>query len=212
MQEKYLKLYSFFPKLFLSALFADAINSDSVQQSDVFTPLRDFEVVSELRKEYQKWVKSLTAKEKRAIRKYTKNSFETGFNKFYQRLNAMLRGEIPEDKTLRRYANLISYALKKKPLEHDIVCYRTISFNPFIGLKVGDVFEGKQFISTTVVKTKTMKGDFHMVIRASKGTNGAYIESLSRVKKQREFLFDKDCKYRILSIEKDTLVLEALNG
>ena len=60
---------------------------------DSFKPLRTSEVVFVLQKEYQRWAEDLTKYEIRAIRKYTKNSFEIDSNKFYMRLNAMLRGD-----------------------------------------------------------------------------------------------------------------------
>lgn len=49
-----------------------------------------------------------------------------------------------------------------------------------------------------------------MIIYAPKGAKGAYIEKLSKYPKQREFLFDKDCVYRIRSINGNTLEMEVL--
>ena len=52
-------------------------------------------VVDVMRKEYEPWVESLSKKELHAVRKYTRNSLEEPDGKFYRRLNAMLRGDIP---------------------------------------------------------------------------------------------------------------------
>lgn len=172
-----------------------------------FNAVLETNVVRVLREEYGQWVEMLTGKELHAIRKYTKNTFDDTKPKFFERLNAMLRGDIPEDSALREYAETISGALKKKPLENDIICYRNVSTDPFAAIPVGKTGPGKQFFSTSVIGTRTMKGEYRLTIIARKGTPGAYIEGISRFPKQREFLIDKDCAYRVLSRQgKDILV------
>ena len=89
-------------------------------------------VVNILRKKSIEWVKALTKKEKAAIRKYTKNSIDPKGMELFRRLNAMLRGDINNDATLKRYSDLISRAIAKFKLKNDIVCYRTLDFNPYI--------------------------------------------------------------------------------
>lgn len=133
-----------------------------------FKAVHEDQVVNVLRQEYDPWVKGLTEKETHAIRKYTKNSFDDERPKFYERMNAMLRGDIPEDSDLRGYADTISGALKKKPLENDIICYRRINFNPFEGMKKADEKTIPQFFSTSVVKSKVLDGEYEIVIFAKK--------------------------------------------
>ena len=53
--------------------------------------------------------------------KYTKNSGDPKDDKFYARLNSMLRGDIPEDDTLKYYSDVISGAIAKFELKHDII-------------------------------------------------------------------------------------------
>ena len=102
-------------------------SQDSRGYVDKKRPLAGFravpqeKVVDVLRKESDEWIRQLTEKEKHAIRKYTYNSGDKKPNRFFERLNAMLRGDIAEDKKLREYADTISGALQKNRLNHDVV-------------------------------------------------------------------------------------------
>ena len=49
-----------------------------------------------------------------------------------------------------------------------------------------------------------------MVIETPKSSCGAYVEGLSQYPKQREFLFDYDCKYRIKYIKDKRIGLEVI--
>ncbi|MBP1572701.1 MAG: hypothetical protein J6A55_02715 [Oscillospiraceae bacterium] len=178
--------------------------------TEKFNPLSDSNVVPVLRRESQNWINMLTAEEIRAIKKYTQNSGDPADNKFYARLNAMLRGEISEDETLLYYSGLISGALRKNQLKHEIVCYRSLDINPYVGAAVGDVLVPYQFLSTSVTRSGALKGYFEMTIRVKPGTTGAYVESLSHFPKQREFLLDKGCAYRVISIEENSIELEVM--
>lgn len=167
-------------------------------------------VVDVLRKESEIWIQSLTDKEKYAIKKYTYNSGDEKPNRFFERLNAMLRGERPEDKNLREYADIISEALQKNRLKHDIICYRNMEFNPYEKYSVGTIFRDGQFISTSITQNAALTKTFKMVFLIPKGSCGAYIETISRYPKQREFFLDKNCKMRILSKQKDSIWVEVI--
>lgn len=175
-----------------------------------FNAVLETNVVKVLREEYGEWIEMLTDRELHAIRKYTKNTFDDIKPKFFERLNAMLRGDIPEDPALREYAETISGALKKKPLENDIICYRSMDVEPFPGVSVGEVVEGEQFFSTSVISSRTIGGEYRLTIFAPKGTPAAYIEGISRFPKQRELLIDKDCCYKVLSRRGNDIVLEVV--
>lgn len=175
-----------------------------------FNPLSDSDVVPVLRRESQDWINTLTAEEVRAIKKYTKNSGDPADNRFYARLNAMLRGDSPIDETLQYYSDLISNALHKNKLSHDIVCYRNMSMNVFADFNVGDIFIPKQFLSASVTKSGALSGSYKMKIHVKKGAKGAYIESLSKYPRQREFLLDKNCAYRILAKSDNAIELEVI--
>lgn len=120
----------------------------------------------------------------------------------------MLRGDSEEDAHLRMYAERISDALKRSPLEHDVLCYRAMEFNPFDGMHVGDIVCPGQFYSTSVVKSGSLKKDFRITICARSGSLAGYVEPLSKFKEQRELLFDKDTLYRVLLLKEKEVVLE----
>ena len=184
--------------------------SDIIEEGTDFKPLSADTVVPVLREDSNEWIDRLSSEEIRAIKKYTKNSGDSKDDKFYARLNSMLRGDIPEDDTLKYYSDVISGAIAKFELKHDIICYRSVKHNPVEGMKIGDIYEPKQFVSTAVVSSRTLKGDYNIVIIAKKGSKGAYIELLSKYPNQREFLFDKNLKYRILKIRNNKIVLEVI--
>lgn len=184
--------------------------SDIIEEETDFEPLSADTVVPVLREDSNEWINRLSPEEIRAIKKYTKNSGDPKDDKFYARLNSMLRGDISEDDTLKYYSDVISGAIAKFELKHDIICYRSVKHNPVEGMKIGDIYEPKQFISTSVVSSRTLKGDYNIVIIAKKGSKGAYIELLSKYPNQREFLFDKNLKYRILKIRNNKIVLEVI--
>ena len=167
-------------------------------------------VVPVLREDSNEWIDRLSSEEIRAIKKYTKNSGDPKDDKFYARLNSMLRGDIPEDDTLKYYSDVISGAIAKFELKHDIICYRSVKHNPVEGMKVGDIYEPKQFISTSVSISGVLKGDYFITFLTPKGSKGAYIELLSEYPKQRELLFDKNLKYRILEICNNEITLEVI--
>ena len=174
-----------------------------------FSPLTSDKVVETLRNESDEWINRLTSEQVYSLKKYTKNSGDKDNNKFYQRLNSMLRGDAPENETLRKHAEHISSALKKNKLKHDILCYRSTDHNPVEGLKPGDTYEPKQFLSSSVTKKGALQsGKYQMVIRTPKGSCGAYIEGLSKYPKQREFLFDYSCKYKLIKANKKTSIWE----
>lgn len=184
--------------------------SDIIEEGTDFEPLSADTVVPVLREDSNQWIDRLFSEEIRAIKKYTKNSGDPKDDKFYARLNSMLRGDIPEDDTLKYYSDVISGAIAKFELKHDIICYRSVKHNPVEGMKVGDIYEPKQFVSTAVSISGVLKGDYFITFLTPKGSNGAYIEPLSKYPKQRELLFDKNLKYKIIDINGRKIILEVI--
>lgn len=175
-----------------------------------FKALPKESVVDVLRNESEEWIKTLTGKEKHAIKKYTYNSQDTKANKFYQRLNAMLRGDMPCDDLLNKYSDSISNGLKKCTLKHDVVCYRNIEKDVYKDRKVGEIFRERQFTSTSVLENAAMKKPYKITIFVPRGTRAGYIESLSSFDKQKELLLDKNTRFRVLSKEENSITLEAI--
>lgn len=215
LDEENQKKYGFMAKQWKNVRFKTG-ETDSEGYAEAKRPLGNFQtlpqeqVVNVLRRESLAWIDMLTDEEKRAIRKYTYNSGDKKPNRFFERLNAMLRGDLPEDNRLREYAEKISEALKKNKLRHDVICYRNMDFNPYDDYQLGEVFVADQFISTSVSKGAALDKEFKMIFFVPQGTCGAYIENISKYPNQREFLLDKGCKLRVLSKQKDSIVLEVI--
>ena len=193
-------------------------SQDSRGYVDKKRPLAGFravpqeKVVDVLRKESDEWIRQLTEKEKHAIRKYTYNSGDKKPNRFFERLNAMLRGDIAEDKKLREYADTISGALQKNRLNHDVVCYRSMDFDPYEKYKIEEIFTDSQFISTSIIEKAALNKDFKLVFFVPKSSRSGYIEPRSKFPTQRELLLDKDCKLRVLSRQKNKVILEVIQS
>jgi len=188
----------------------NAGESGIIKAKEKFEPLSPEKIVPTLREDSKEWLKKLTDEETRSIKKYTKNSGDPADDKFYARLNAMLRGEIPDDDTLKYYSNKISSAISKFDLKHDIVCYRTLDIDLYKDFSIGDIIFENQFLSTSVARSRTLKNTFEVIIRVPKGSNGAYIELLSKYPLQREFLIDKKSAFVIISKSKEITELELI--
>lgn len=184
--------------------------ADSKRPLANFRAVPQNSVVSILRDASEEWVKLLTDGEKRAIRKYTYNSGDKKPNRFFERLNAMLRGAAPEDPKLKVYADTISAAVKKNKLKHDVIAYRGMDIDPSEGIPEGGLYRSKQFFSTSVIERRSLAGQYKIIIYVKKGSNAAYIENLSHFKNQRELLLDKDCIYRVLSRKGNIIELEVI--
>lgn len=189
---------------------------DSRQYAESKRPLANFravpqdQVVDVLRRDSEDWITGLTDVEKRAIKKYTYNSGDEKPNRFFERLNAMLRGDAPENESLRRYADTISEAIKKSRLERDVICYRNMDIDIYADYKPGDIFVEPQFISTSVVPGAALNKPYKITIYASKGSKGAYIEKVSKYPRQREFLLDKNNVFRVISKKESEIELEVI--
>lgn len=189
---------------------------DRKQYANLKRPLGNFQavpkerVVNVLRKESKQWISSLENEEKRALRKYTYNSGDKAPDRFFERLNAMLRGAEKKNDALMAYAELISGALRKNRLKNDIIGYRTLDIDPYTGYEVGDIFTEPQFISTSVIPGKALDKPYKITLYITKGSKAAYIEPISKFPSQRELLLDRDCTYRVISKHKDSIELEVI--
>ncbi|MCI8274179.1 MAG: minor capsid protein [Lachnospiraceae bacterium] len=175
-----------------------------------FRALPQDRVVDVLRKDSEEWIQTLTDEEKRAIQKYTYNSGDKKPNRFFERLNAMLRGDIPGDERLESYAETISGAIKKSRLKHDVIAFRGMGVDPTDGADIGEIIRPGQFFSTSVTGNRSFKDKYKIIIYAKKGSKAAYIEKISFFPNQRELLLDNDCNYRVISRKGNEIELEVL--
>lgn len=191
-------------------------DTDSRGYADSKRPLANFhaipreKAVNVLREESLEWIQTLTNEEIRAIEKYTYNSSDKKPNRFFERLNAMLRGDLPEDEKLKQYAEIISGALKKNRLQHDVIAFRGMDVDPSENIPKGGLYRPKQFFSTSVVESQSFGSKYKIIIYVKQGSDAAYIENLSCFKKQRELLLDKECIYRVISRKGNVIELEVI--
>ncbi len=190
--------------------------TDSRQYADSKRPLANFKatpqdkVVSVLRQDSEEWLAGLTEEEKWALKKYTYNSGDMKPNRFFERLNAMLRGDIEKDNTLEKYAATISKAIKKNNLQRDIIAFRGMDADPIGELPQGALIKPRQFFSSSVINNRSFNAKYKLIIYVKKGSDAAYIEKLSYFRSQRELLLDKDCIYRVLSKKNNIIELEVI--
>ena len=190
------------------------MNSHEYAQSK--RPLANFralpkeKVVDVLREDSKEWIENLSEDEKYAIQKYTYNSGDKKPNRFFERLNAMLRGDLPEDKKLRTYADIISSALNKSRIKRDVIAYRNLDVDLYSGFEVNDLVIEEQFISTSVSKRAALEKPYKVVIYIPKGSRGAYIEDISKYPKQRELLLDKGTIFRVISKKENVIELQVI--
>lgn len=170
-------------------------------------------VIKEVSSEYKLWAGTLSELELSVIQKYTKNSHDKEKpNRFFERLNRAMRGKYDgADKTkLLNYGKILSDAICKQPLSHQIICYRGVDEDLLLNTPIGSCFKFKQFISTSIVASRALKKEFKYVIVVPAGAKGAYIGNLSRYKQQYEFLLDVSCEYKLLDKRGNYVYLEVI--
>ena len=190
------------------------MTSDEFKKSKILPgyslkPLPSSQVVNTLAKDAKRWVSSLTSAEKKVIKDYTGDIHEHR-PKFYERLNAMLRKEIPEDANLRKKADILSSAILKNQLKHDIIVFRNTDKDYHPSLKSGQIFTEDSFLSTSLIEEGTIKGNYKITIWVKKGTQCSYVESLSNFPEQKELLLNKGLNYKVISKNDKEMILEVM--
>lgn len=175
-----------------------------------FNAVKTEQVVEVLRKDSEVWIDRLTDFEKIAIQKYTFNPGDKKPGRLFERINAMLRGDMPIDVKLQKYADSISSAVKKFELKSNVICHRGSNVDMSNSAQVGQEFVVPQFTSASAISSKALSGKYHFVIYTRAGSRAAYIEKLSDFPAQREVLFDKNSVFRVLSRQGKTVILEVL--
>ena len=79
---------------------------------------------------------------------------------------------------MERYSEEISSGLKKFELKEDIVCYRGMNINPFVGASKNVIYEFDAFTSTSISLSGVINNTFVIEIHVPKGARGAYIKQL----------------------------------
>nr|DAP06815.1 MAG TPA: VIP2 [Caudoviricetes sp.] len=168
-------------------------------------------VVELLRKDAEAWIEGLSEAQKQSIRKYSFNPGDAKPNRFFERLNTLLRdGEIDKNPSLKEHADRISEGIAEFKLTHNVIAYRRDSFDISSGSPTGSYFRIKQFVSSSVRRGGALKGVFEFVLYVKSGSRAAYIEGLSHFPDQRELLIDKDALFKVLSRQGNLIELEVI--
>lgn len=173
---------------------------------------------TELEKESDRWRKRLTKEEKHAIRKYTKNSLEKqgikSKNRFYNKLNRYLENKsenkVPYDENNEYYSKVISSGINKYSLKNKTVCYRKSRIDETYGLAVGKCYIQPSFCSTSISSTAFPDMGYTYTIFIPARTKCAYLGKVSRFRRQKELLLDKNTKFRVLSRKGKMIELEVV--
>jgi hypothetical protein len=165
------------------------------------------------------------------IEGFTGREFYSAVEKYqtllgYNMNEALRDPQISTDQLAYEIAGLDGAIESAPPLKSDTTVYRGIKGNGldfFEGLKKGDVFEDKGFVSTTLdtnVATKfAVQGNMYqgIVLRMTlpKGTKGLYPTSVTGLtnlsSREAEFLLPRDSKFKVLNNEGRVWDVELVN-
>lgn len=176
--------------------------------------------IHEFEQQTAKWMNVWNYSEKDALNEYTSS--------YYGRINNALRGfdNYPSERT-EDDIKFITKALSKTKTEEEIILRRGSGYNSFSGLfgqdfsdelaraalddveslsqKIsGTIGQDKAFMSTTPSSHGGFDSDINYIIRAPKGTEGAYIAPISEFKGEQEFLLQRGTKFMVREVKVGT--------
>jgi SPP1 gp7 family putative phage head morphogenesis protein len=154
------------------------------------------------------WFKSLTKSEKNAMMEYTGTR--------YKEINKFLFGEpvaYPNKKAeYAKYVKELDAALKKYPLDENIIIYRGDDPRNYSSWEIGGKYPIHCYQSCAVLKGEvwSWKG-MTITIHVPKGTRGAFIDGHGENPDEEEYLLARGLSYKVLKKTKKTMVLEVVN-
>lgn len=138
---------------------------------------------------------------------------------YYKELNNYLRhgkssSEERAEWITNTFAPEIDRAIENGPrVPKDLIVFRGLNKEIVNNLEIGVVFEDKGFVSTTIKKDALSKDGTILgtqkkepailEIRVPKNSKGLYIEHLSRVKSENEFLLPRGSKFKVVETLKN---------
>lgn len=166
-------------------------------------------------------------------------------NTVYYQLNAYEREALSEytqggyiyingnlaDNIKNKYVDNLNNSIEKFKLTKDIITYRGTNEKYYKNLKIGDIFKGKVFYSTTINYEQAMEFAYDhtkydeegykgilLEIQVPKNTKCLYIGSNTDyndgnfIINERELLLSNKLKYKVKDINNGKIVLEVING
>lgn len=169
---------------------------DSLQRNNLRT----------MRKWCDDWLRKIT-EEERGVVIYTGST--------YQSMNAYLRGlKTAEDVGQRivKYVDWCASALEKASTPRDMIVRRGDNYNMLKDLGVdfskgnlenikGSLVESKAFLSTSPDPRGGFDKDIEYVIKIPKGSQGMYVDSISQLEGEKEFLLNRGGKFIVEDVE-----------
>ena len=157
------------------------------------------DVLERIRASSDKWFNKLTGTQQESVRLLTGNGYYHDLNKMVYNNNFNPSNR----KELETMANVLDESFKKFKLKDDIIAYRGMSREEFNKLIFNDEF--KEFKHLTIdekVAEQFAKRsiDDGVVVKfyLPKGTNGAYIGDYSQFKNEKEFVLNRNTKYKVV--------------
>lgn len=174
------------------------------------------------------WKNFLSTPEIDALQNYSFKEYGDTSVADYEDINNYLRfnqlGKVPEA-TIKNTINYIESALNKFEIDKDIVVYRGIDVPTIIEQVIGEkkysrdvniinsylkntTFTDKGFVSTSISKKEAINfgmgnGRAVMRINIPSGTKGVYIDEVSRIKREKEFLLNRNVTFKINNVKYD---------
>lgn len=117
---------------------------------------------------------------------------------------------------VKRTITDLDRTIKNYNLQEDIVTYKGTSSLYYDKYKEGEVFILKDFNSTSIDKQisdrvfKDKENPYMLEIRVPKGTKGMYLGRNSANSTEKEFLIDRNTKYKVISKENNYMILEVI--
>ena len=159
--------------------------------SEPFQEIDDLDIWGE--KHYGKFLRDLPANQRDGIIHYTASHYYE-MNEYLRGINTTISAS---DKSAIKHA---VEALEKTSAPENIIGFRGIRpfgiFNDLHSLKIGTVYQDKGFTSTSLDKTRSFFG-IKVKIHIPKGSKGAYVDSISAYRGEKEFLIPPGAKFQI---------------
>jgi hypothetical protein len=173
------------------------LNSDPSKMDAKIVEEKD-EILS---KQTEIWKSKLHDDELQSIKNYT------GVE--YVEMNSALREDRVDSSSNRNEIKAAQAGLLKGSLETPITVYRGLNvygttYDKVLNMMsggVGQTFTDKAFVSTSINKSNAFGGNIRLNIVLPEGTKGAYVDPVSDVPGEREYLLPHSTKFKIIDHE-----------
>lgn len=193
------------------------------------TTFKSDKVIKKATSDVNEWKNSLSQPEIDALQNYSWKEYGDTSVANFEDINKYLRsGEVSKvgEQVIKNSINYLDSAIDKFKLDKDLIVYRGVDTPSLIEQAIGEkkytrnldglnmylknkTLENKAFTSTSLSQKEAAEfglGYNTAVLRINvpKGTRGAYIDQVSRISREKEFLLGRNTKFNIKSIRLDS--------